>query len=55
MATIYLLENNEYYVSKKSLALPQISADKLMELIEENRPLGRRAIRKAIRNWARTI
>lgn len=50
--TIYLLENNEYQISEKSLALPKISVDKMMELIEENRPLGRRSIRRAIRDWA---
>ncbi len=53
--TIYLLENNKYQLSEKSLALSQISVDEMMKLIEENRPLGRRAIRKAVRNWAKNF
>ncbi|NJN73928.1 MAG: Uma2 family endonuclease [Limnothrix sp. RL_2_0] len=53
--TIYLLENHDYQVSENSLALPKISVDKMMELIEENRPLGRRAIRRAIRDYARSM
>ncbi|AFY38293.1 protein of unknown function DUF820 [[Leptolyngbya] sp. PCC 7376] len=53
--TIYLLKNNEYQISENSLALPRISVDKMMDLIEDNRPLGRRAIRKAIRAWAKQM
>ncbi|MEB3225506.1 MAG: Uma2 family endonuclease [Synechococcus sp.] len=53
--TIYLLDQGEYRVSETSLALPQISVTTMMALIEENRPLGRRAIRRAIRAWAKTL
>ncbi|MBV5260607.1 Uma2 family endonuclease [Synechococcus moorigangaii CMS01] len=53
--TIYLLDRGKYRVSETSLALPQISVTKMMALIEENRPLGRRAIRRAIREWAKTL
>ncbi|WP_307680466.1 hypothetical protein [Picosynechococcus sp. NKBG15041c] len=53
--TIYLLDQRKYRVSETSLALPQVSVTKMMALIEENRHLGRRAIRRAIREWARTL
>ena len=51
--TIYLLQNDEYIISKTSLALPKISVETLLEIIEANRSLGCRAIRREIRAWAR--
>jgi Uma2 family endonuclease len=52
---IFLLENGEYSTSVKSLALPLISVQKMMEIIEKYRPEGRRKIRQAIRDWVKTL
>jgi Uma2 family endonuclease len=48
---IYLLENGEYIESETSLVFPGLPIRELPKLIEEHRNEGRRAIRKAVKNW----
>jgi Uma2 family endonuclease len=48
---IYLLQNDEYIESEKSLVFPSLEIRYLPKLIEQNRANGRRAIRKAVREW----
>ncbi|WP_339328000.1 Uma2 family endonuclease [Anabaena lutea] len=50
---IYLLQNEEYVESEKSLVFPSLEIRYLPKLIEQNRLNGRRAIRKAVREWVR--
>ena len=50
---IYLLQNDEYIESQTSLVFPSLPIRELPRLIEENRTEGRRAMRKAVREWAR--
>ena len=50
---IYLLQNGEYIESETSLVFPSLPIQELPRLIEENRTEGRRAMRKAVREWAR--
>ncbi len=50
---IYLLQNGEYIESETSLVFPSLPIRELPRLIEENRTEGRRAMRKAVREWAR--
>lgn len=50
---IYLLQNDEYVESETSLVFPSLPIGELPRLIEENRTEGRRAMRKAVREWAR--
>ena len=48
---IYLLQNGEYLESERSLVFPSLEIRDLPKLIEQNRTNGRRAIRKAVRQW----
>ncbi|MBD2692791.1 Uma2 family endonuclease [Anabaena catenula] len=50
---IYLLQDGEYVESEKSLVFPSLEIRELPKLIEQNRANGRRAIRKAVREWVR--
>lgn len=50
---IYQLQNEEYRAVETSLIFPQLSVRELPALIEQYRPQGRRAIRRAVRDWAR--
>jgi Uma2 family endonuclease len=50
---IYLLQNGEYLESETSLVFPSLPIRELPRLIEEHRNQGRRAMRKAVRNWVR--
>ncbi len=50
---IYHLQDGDYVEAETSLALPQLPVRELPQLIETHRARGRRAIRKAVRDWAR--
>ena len=50
---IYLLQAGEYLESEKSLVFPSLEIRDLPQIIEQNRTNGRRAIRKAVREWVR--
>jgi hypothetical protein len=50
---IYHLQDGDYIEAETSLALPQLPVQELPQLIEAHRARGRRAIRKAVRDWAR--
>ncbi|MDP5337417.1 MAG: Uma2 family endonuclease [Nodularia sp. (in: cyanobacteria)] len=52
---IYLLQNGEYIESETSLVFPSLPIRELPRLIEENRTEGRRAMRKAVRGWVRSV
>lgn len=51
---IYLLQNDEYIESETSLVFPSLPIRELPRLIEENRTEGRRAMRKAVRDWVKS-
>jgi Uma2 family endonuclease len=51
---IYHLQEGEYVEAKTSLALPLLPIQELPQLIETYRTAGRRAIRRAVREWARS-
>jgi Uma2 family endonuclease len=51
---IYQLQNGEYGETETSLVFPDLAVKEIPGLIEQNRSAGRRAIRQAIRAWART-
>ena len=51
---IYHLRDGEYVEAKTSLALPLLPIRELPQLIETYRTAGRRAIRRAVREWARS-
>lgn len=50
---IYQLQNEEYIEVETSLVFPILPIQELPALIEQYRPQGRRAIRRAVRGWAR--
>ncbi|WP_414527131.1 Uma2 family endonuclease [Nodularia chucula] len=50
---IYLLQNGEYIESETSLVFPSLPIRELPRLIEEYRTEGRRAMRKAVRDWVK--
>ncbi len=50
---IYQLQNGEYQEAQTSLVFPNLAVQEIPTLIEQNRSLGRRAIRQAVRAWAR--
>ncbi|HAG84184.1 MAG TPA: hypothetical protein DCL61_24265 [Cyanobacteria bacterium UBA12227] len=50
---IYQLQNENYIEVETSLVFPTLPVQELPALIEQYRPQGRRAIRQAVRNWAR--
>jgi Uma2 family endonuclease len=49
---MYALQDGEYGEVQVSLVLPQLPIRELPQLIESYRSLGRRALRKAVREWA---
>jgi Uma2 family endonuclease len=49
---MYALQDGEYVEVQVSLVLPQLPIRELPQLIESYRSLGRRALRKAVREWA---
>ncbi|AFZ26614.1 hypothetical protein Cylst_4536 [Cylindrospermum stagnale PCC 7417] len=51
---IYLLQNGEYVESEKSLVFPSLKIRELPNLIEQNQANGRRAIRRAVREWVKS-
>jgi Uma2 family endonuclease len=51
--TIYHLQQSEYIESTRSLVFPTLPIQDLPQLIESYRPQGRRALRQAIRAWAK--
>ncbi|WP_414565473.1 MULTISPECIES: Uma2 family endonuclease [unclassified Anabaena] len=51
---IYLLQNGEYMESETSLVFPSLPIGELPILIEKNRTEGRRAIRKAVKEWVKS-
>lgn len=51
---IYHLQDGNYIEAETSLALPQLPIRELPQLIETHRAAGRRAIRRAVREWARS-
>jgi Uma2 family endonuclease len=50
---IYHLQDGEYVEAANSLALPMLPIPELPDVIEAHRAQGRRALRRAIRAWAR--
>jgi Uma2 family endonuclease len=50
---VYHLQNDEYIEAQNSLALPMLPIRELPNLIESHRAEGRRAIRRAVREWAK--
>ena len=52
---IYHLENGKYIAAENSLIFPNLPIQKLPTLIEENRDKGRRAFRRAVREWVREL
>jgi Uma2 family endonuclease len=50
---IYHLQDGKYTEAETSLALPMLPIRELPLLIETHRSAGRRAIRRAVREWAR--
>ena len=50
---IYQLQNGEYQEAQISLVFPNLAVPEIPRLIEQNRSLGRRAIRQVVRAWAR--
>lgn len=51
---IYQLQNGDYKEAEISLVFPNLAVQEIPGIIEQNRSAGRRAIRQAIRAWART-
>ncbi len=50
---IYHLQEGDYVEATTSLALPLLPIQELPQIIERHRAEGRRAIRRAVREWAR--
>jgi Putative restriction endonuclease len=50
---IYHLQNDKYVEAQSSPALPTLPIRELPDLIEAHQAEGRRAIRRAVREWAR--
>lgn len=50
---IYHLQQEEYVEAESSLAFPRLPIQELPQIIEAHRANGRRAIRQAVREWAR--
>lgn len=51
---IYLLQQNQYVQAERSQVFPSLNIRELPQLIEENRNLGRLALRQAVRAWAKS-
>ena len=49
---IYHLRQGQYVEAATSLALPQVPVQEIPQVIETQHPNGRRAMRRAIRDWA---
>jgi Uma2 family endonuclease len=52
---IYHLRNGEYVETEVSLVFPMLPIRELPQMIEAHRAEGRRAIRRAVREWARKV
>ncbi|MEO0394561.1 MAG: Uma2 family endonuclease [Cyanobacteria bacterium P01_A01_bin.137] len=52
---IYHLQRDTYIPAETSLAIPDLPIKELPVIIETYRPQGRRAIRQAMRQWAKKI
>ncbi len=52
--TIYHLQEGEYVEAAQSLVFPELPIQSLPYVIEEHRQQGRRVLRQAIREWAKT-
>ncbi|MGB8702429.1 MAG: Uma2 family endonuclease [Thermosynechococcaceae cyanobacterium] len=50
---IYHLQGDEYVRAQVSLALPKLPVQEFPQLIQAYRAAGRRALRQAVRKWAR--
>jgi len=50
---IYQLQNEGYIEVETSSVFPTLRVQELPALIEQYRPQGRRAMRRAVRDWAR--
>ncbi len=50
---IYQLQNEGYMEVETSSVFPTLRVQELPALIEQYHPQGRRAIRRAVREWAR--
>lgn len=50
---IYQLQNEEYVEVETSSIFPMLRVQEIPTIIEQHRPNGKRAIRQAVRNWAR--
>lgn len=55
MLKIYLLQQNGYVEVEQSQVFPTLRIQELPRLIEENREQGRLALRRAVREWVRSI
>ena len=51
---IYQLERGEYSEKSRSLVFPSLNISEIPRLIEQYRPLGRRAFRQAVREWVKS-
>lgn len=51
---IYHLQEGKYIEAETSLALPMLPIHELPQLIETHRAAGRRSIRRAVREWAKS-
>jgi hypothetical protein len=47
------LQDGEYVEAQRSLVFPNLAIPELPKLIEQNRTIGRLAIRRAVREWVR--
>lgn len=52
--TLYHLQHGQYVEAASSLALPRLPVRELPQLIETHRSAGRLAIRRAVRDWAKS-
>ncbi|NET47926.1 MAG: Uma2 family endonuclease [Merismopedia sp. SIO2A8] len=53
LLSIHLLDGEHYFKSPTSLAFPKLPVQELPQIISEYRPKGKRAMRRAFRQWAR--
>ncbi|GBF79976.1 Uma2 family endonuclease [Aphanothece sacrum] len=51
--TIYQLEKGNYYEKEQSLVFPNLRIQEIPSLIQSHRMVGRRAFRKAVREWVK--
>ncbi|UBF28779.1 hypothetical protein K9N68_13570 [Kovacikia minuta CCNUW1] len=50
---IYVLEGQEYVETDTSLALPMIPIQEIIPFIDRHLPQGKKAMRRAFREWMR--